>query len=208
MSKADASKGEVNIHGKVYLTVARRIDDFRKAYPDYSITSTVLHADQDYVQVRAEIANTTGRVIASGLAEEVRKASNINKTSALENAETSAVGRALAFLGMGGTEIASADEVAGAISQQKEDQASEYLIKHNDVLRDPHVLMAVAQMKESLASDDYGYVAQVEAELERDVMVALWVAPSKGGVFTTEERTKLRCDAMNQARKDQAQGGQ
>lgn len=208
MSKADASKGEVNIHGKVYLTVARRIDDFRKAHPDYSITSTVLHADQDYVQVRAEIANTTGRVVASGLAEEVRKASNINKTSALENAETSAVGRALAFFGMGGTEIASADEVAGAISQQKEDQASEYLIKHNEVLRDSQVLMAVAQMKESLASDDYAYVAQVEAELDREEMVALWVAPSKGGVFTTEERTKLRSDAMNQARKDQAQGGQ
>lgn len=208
MSKADASKGEVNIHGKVYLTVARRIDDFRKAYPDYSITSTVLHADQDYVQVRAEIANVEGRVVASGLAEEVRKASNINKTSALENAETSAVGRALAFFGMGGTEIASADEVAGAISQQKEDQASEYLMKHNDVLRDSQVLMAVAQMKESLASDDYVYVAQVEAELDREEMVALWVAPSKGGVFTTEERTKLRSDAMNQARKDQAQGGQ
>lgn len=208
MSKADASKGEVNIHGKVYLTVARRIDDFRKEYPDYSITSTVLHADQDYVQVRAEIANVAGRVVASGLAEEVRKASNINKTSALENAETSAVGRALAFFGMGGTEIASADEVAGAISQQKEDQASEYLMKHNDVLRDSQVLMAVAQMKESLASDDYAYVAQVEAELNREEMVALWVAPSKGGVFTTEERTKLRSDAMNQARKDQAQGGQ
>ena len=208
MSKADASKGEVNIHGKVYLTVARRIDDFRKDYPDYSITSTILHADQDYVQVRAEIANVAGRVVASGLAEEVRKASNINKTSALENAETSAVGRALAFFGMGGTEIASADEVAGAISQQKEDQASEYLMKHNEVLRDSQVLMAVAQMKESLASDDYAYVAQVEAELDREEMVALWVAPSKGGVFTTEERTKLRSDAMNQARKDQAQGGQ
>ena len=42
----------------------------------------------------------------------------INKTSALENAETSAVGRALAFLGFAGTEIASADEVANAIKQQ------------------------------------------------------------------------------------------
>lgn len=207
-AKADASKGEVSIHGKVYLTVARRIDDFRKQYPDYSITSTVLHADHDYVQVRAEIANTDGRVIASGLAEEIRKASNINKTSALENAETSAVGRALAFLGMGGTEIASADEVAGAITQQKEDQASDYLIKHNELLRDPLLLMAVAQIKESLASDDYSYAAQVEAELERDEIVALWVAPSKGGIFTTEERTKLKSDEMNSARKHHAQGEQ
>jgi deoxycytidylate deaminase len=210
MSKplADASKGEVNIHGKIYLTVARRIDDFRKAHPDYSIVTHILHADYDYVQVRAEIANEQGRVIATGIAEEVRKASNINKTSAVENAETSAVGRALAFLGMGGTEIASANEVADAISQQKSDQASEYLMKHNEVLRDSTVLMAVAQMKESLASDDYGYVAQVEAELEQEELAALWVAPSKGGVFTTEERTKLRSDEMNSARKSLAQGGQ
>lgn len=206
--KADSSKGEVSIHGKVYLTVARRIDDFRKAHPNYSITSTVLHADHDYVQVRSEIANEEGRVVASGLAEEVRKASNINKTSALENAETSAVGRALAFFGMGGTEIASADEVAGAIGQQKEDQASEYLLKHNELLRDPMLLMAIAQIKESLASDDYSYAAQVEAELERDDIVALWVAPSKGGIFTTEERTKLKSDEMNSARKNQAQGEQ
>lgn len=206
--KADSSKGEVSIHGKVYLTVARRIDDFRKAHPNYSITSTVLHADHDYVQVRSEIANEEGRIVASGLAEEVRKASNINKTSALENAETSAVGRALAFFGMGGTEIASADEVAGAIGQQKEDQASEYLLKHNELLRDPMLLMAIAQIKESLASDDYSYAAQVEAELERDDIVALWVAPSKGGIFTTEERTKLKSDEMNSARKNQAQGEQ
>ena len=206
--KADSSKGEVSIHGKVYLTVARRIDDFRKAHPNYSITSTVLHADHDYVQVRSEIANEEGRIVASGLAEEVRKASNINKTSALENAETSAVGRALAFFGMGGTEIASADEVAGAIGQQKEDQASEYLLKHNELLRDPMLLMAIAQIKESLASNDYSYAAQVEAELERDEIVALWVAPSKGGIFTTEERTKLKSDEMNSARKNQAQGEQ
>lgn len=208
MSKADSSKGEVNIHGKIYLTVARRIDDFRKKHPSYSITSNVLHADTDYVQVQAHIADESGRVVASGLAEEVRRASNINKTSALENAETSAVGRALAFYGMGGTEIASADEVAGAISQQRDEQASEYLMKHNDVLRDPLVLMAVAQMKESLASDDYDYVAQVESELEREHMQALWVAPSKGGIFTTEERTKLKSDEMNASRKRQAQGGQ
>lgn len=207
-AKADASKGEVSIHGKVYLTVARRIDDFRRAYPDYSITSTVLHADVYYVQVRSEIANEDGRVIASGLAEEVRKASNINKTSALENAETSAVGRALAFFGMGGTEIASADEVAGAIVQQKEDQASDYLIQHNKVLMDEDVLMAVAHIKNSLKDGDYHYAAQVEAELEREDIVALWVAPSKGGIFTTEERTKLKSDEMNSARKAQAQGEQ
>ena len=207
-SKEKMEQGIVVIHNKEYKTVARRIDDFRKQYPNYSVTSNVLHADYDYVQVRAEIADENGRVIASGLAEEVRKASNINKTSALENAETSAVGRALAFLGLGGTEIASADEVAGAISQQKDNESVKYLMNHNDVLRDPVVLLTVAQMKESLSKNDYAYVAQVEEELENEQLSALWIAPSKGGIFTTEERTKLRSDEMNLARKSLAQGEQ
>jgi hypothetical protein len=57
-------------------------------------------------------------VVAVGHAEENRQASTINKTSALENCETSAYGRALAAFGFAGTEFASADEVAQAISQQ------------------------------------------------------------------------------------------
>jgi hypothetical protein len=61
---------------------------------------------------------------ATGWAEEVRGSSNINKTSALENCETSAVGRALGFAGFGSTEqIASADEVEVAIARQKKECA-------------------------------------------------------------------------------------
>ena len=55
-------------------------------------------------------------IVATGHAEEYRDSSKINKTSALENAETSAIGRALASFGLGGTEFASADEVARAIN--------------------------------------------------------------------------------------------
>jgi hypothetical protein len=57
-------------------------------------------------------------VIATGLAEEKRTSSQINRTSALENCETSAIGRALAAFGLGGSEYASANEVQNAIHQQ------------------------------------------------------------------------------------------
>ena len=70
--------------------------------------------------MKASISNEQGRLLATGFAEEVRAASKINRTSALENAETSAVGRALAALGLAGTEYASADEVANAITQQND----------------------------------------------------------------------------------------
>jgi hypothetical protein len=69
--------------------------------------------------MKAEIIDKDGRTIATGYAEEHRTASQINRTSALENCETSAIGRALANFGLGGGEYASADEVANAINQQE-----------------------------------------------------------------------------------------
>ena len=112
-------QGVVNIRGKEYQTVALRVFNFRESYPQYSLVTEVLHRDVDCVVMKATISNDAGRVVATGHAEEYRKSSEINKTSALENAETSAIGRALAALGIGGTEFASADEVARAISGEK-----------------------------------------------------------------------------------------
>ena len=70
--------------------------------------------------MQGTITNGDGEVIAQGHAHEVRGSSNINKTSYIENCETSAVGRALAMLGIGiDTSIASANEVEDAIANSK-----------------------------------------------------------------------------------------
>jgi len=111
--------GIVNIHGREYQTVAYRVGKFREAHPHYALTTEILNRDADCAVMKATIADENGRVLATGHSEEYRAASQINKTSALENAETSAIGRALAALGLGGTEFASADEVANAIGQQR-----------------------------------------------------------------------------------------
>ena len=111
--------GIVSIHGKEYQTVAFRVGKFREKYPTHSLTTEIVTRDPEIVVMKATIADEAGRILATGHSEEVRKASQINRTSALENAETSAIGRALAALGLGGTEFASADEVANAIGQQK-----------------------------------------------------------------------------------------
>ena len=95
-----------------------RVQKFREAHPGWSLTSEVLFRDADCVVMKSIIADETGRVLATGHAEEYRKASQINGTSALENAETSAHGRSLSALGIGGTEFASANEVQNAIHQQ------------------------------------------------------------------------------------------
>jgi hypothetical protein len=111
--------GIVNIHGKQYQTVAYRVGKFREIHSfDLSLVTEIVSRDEECVVMKATIANMEGKVLATGHSEEYREASQINRTSALENAETSAIGRALAALGMGGTEFASADEVANAITQQ------------------------------------------------------------------------------------------
>lgn len=197
--------GTVKIHGKEYKTVALRIQEFREKHPDFTIQTELVEANDTLVVMKATIS-AGGMVIATGYAEEVRTASKINRTSALENAETSAVGRALAFFGLGGSEIASADEVANAISQQN-NQASneemERLIAHNEAWRNNvHSIYFIKEyIGDPMKPSDWENVAEAWGEISNEDKQALWLAPSKGGVFTTAERAALKSDEFNAARK-------
>lgn len=122
MAKQD---GIVSIHGKEYRTVARRVTDFRTKYPPesgWSIEVSVVKLEADYAVLRAEISNPEGRVIATGMARDGAKDSKIHRTSWVEIAETSAVGRALAMFSvetMGDElQIASANEVKNATAER------------------------------------------------------------------------------------------
>lgn len=112
--------GIIDIRGKQYQTVALRVQMFRDKCPEHGLSTEVVERDADCVVVRAMIVSPDGRILATGHAEEYRKSSQINRTSALENAETSAIGRALAAFGFGGTEFATANEVQNAIHQQEQ----------------------------------------------------------------------------------------
>ncbi len=113
--------GIVNISGKEYTTVAKRISDFRlnPRFADWQVLTEIIHMGDEAVVFKCTIYNFEGRPMATGHAEEFRTSSKINRTSATENCETSAIGRALAALGIGGTSFASAEEVERAIEQQK-----------------------------------------------------------------------------------------
>ena len=111
-----------NIRGKQYVEVNERIKYFRQEeqYKNWTIMSEFPALDSEQCVCKATIADASGRVIATGHAHEVQGASNINKTSYVENCETSAIGRALAMLGIGiDTSIASANEVEEAIAKQQ-----------------------------------------------------------------------------------------
>ena len=114
----------VNIKGKMYATVASRVDAFRKHFPTATISTHLIHDDEVRVVVEAKIT-VDGTLLGTGMAEEQRGKGLINTTSALENAETSAIGRSLASIGLGGSsEYASSFEVENAISQQSQQQQS------------------------------------------------------------------------------------
>ena len=108
----------IPIHGKEYATVAHRIAVVRRNLgAKLQILTEIISADKETVVMKAS-GLIGGKVIATGHAEEKRTASRINQTSALENAETSAVGRMLAMVGITNDQIASAEEVSNAIEQQ------------------------------------------------------------------------------------------
>jgi hypothetical protein len=106
-----------------YETVAERIARFYKEYPDGRISTINLTQQHDRAistwVVQAFIYFTAddqykGIPKASGLAFEVDGTGMANKTSALENAETSAIGRALANAGYSGDKRASREEMSKA----------------------------------------------------------------------------------------------
>ena len=103
----------MNIKGKDYAPVSERIRAFRAIYPNGGITTQIISQTETDVIVKATVYDERGEVIATGHASENKNASNINRYGAmLENAETSAVGRALGFLGIGTKNgIATAEEV-------------------------------------------------------------------------------------------------
>ena len=112
-----------NIRGKQYVEVNERIKFFRQEdqYKNWTIATEFTVLDGEVAVCKATIADTDGRVVATGHAHEERSGSSINKTSFVENCETSAIGRSLAMLGIGiDTSIASANEVEEAIAKQQE----------------------------------------------------------------------------------------
>lgn len=81
-----------------YETVEARLAKFWEQYPNGQVFTQIHHYDDNKVVFRAEIYKdiTDPRPVATGYAEELRDASPVNRTSHVENAETSAIGRALA----------------------------------------------------------------------------------------------------------------
>jgi hypothetical protein len=189
----------IKIHNKDYKTVVERVNEFRESdsYQGWAIETEILRFEGTDCIIQATIRNPEGRVIATGLAHEVQGSTNINKTSHVENCETSAIGRALAALGLAGTEYASGDEVGTAVINQAVKEALEKSKKLLDaVLMDHSAVMAI---KEGVATGELADAAETWFLLDDEVKASLWLSPASGGCFTTKEREAIKSTEFRQA---------
>ena len=117
LDEVNKSLKRTDIKGKPYIDVAQRIQGFWKLFPHGQIITEKTSDTCQRCDFIAKIYDGD-TLLATGHAFEDRKG-YVNQTSYVENAETSAIGRALGFLGIGSTEsIASVEEVQNAIAQQ------------------------------------------------------------------------------------------
>lgn len=120
IQKANETIKTTDIKGKDYAEVNQRIKAFRMVYPTGSITTEIVSLVDGIVTMKTTIKDNEGNVLSTGYAYEKENSTFINKTSFIENCETSAVGRALGMCGFGiDTSVASAEEVRNAIENQK-----------------------------------------------------------------------------------------
>ena len=115
----------VNIKGSQYITVNERLKYFcnNSKYNNFRINEELIELNDKEGVFKVTIFNDQGEPVVSAHAQEYRDNSYINKTSFLENGFTSALGRALGYLGIGiDTAIASADEVKTAINNQDDNK--------------------------------------------------------------------------------------
>ena len=112
-----------DIKGKNYAEVNQRIKAFRMVYPQGGLPTEIISLENGTVIIKCTVLDEQGKVLATGTAYEKEGSTFINKTSYIENCETSAVGRALGLAGFGiDTSVASAEEVQNAMVQQEVDE--------------------------------------------------------------------------------------
>lgn len=124
IAKANATIRTKPIKGKEYAEVPQRVKAFRMLHPNGTIDTQIISNVQGVVVIKATVADEAGNILATGHAYEKEANGFINKDSYIENCETSAVGRALGFVGLGiDTSICSAEELSNALLNQDEEPA-------------------------------------------------------------------------------------
>lgn len=178
LQKANESIRTVNIKGKEYAEVNQRIKAFRMVYPNGTITTEMISNENGVCIFRASVYSSgeqyTDNHLGTGHAYEKESSTFINKTSYIENCETSAVGRALGMAGFGiDTSVASAEEVETAIANQdngkkitatKAKTLEKMIVSHNVNIADVLKYYGHDELKEFTEKEFATVLKQLEAK--------------------------------------------
>lgn len=141
LKKANKTIVPVEIKGKKYAEVNQRIMAFRSVFPEGFIKTEIVSLADNVVVIRAEVGND-GKVLGTGTAFEEQSSNYINKTSYIENCETSAVGRALGMAGFGtDCAVASAEEMQGVAKTREADEKSVEFIQTAIISEDKQMVL-------------------------------------------------------------------
>ena len=165
----------VKIQGNEYSEVKDRVMFFRTnpAYSGYSIETEAVKLDEKEAIFKATIKNENNTIVSTGTAMEVPSNGFINKDNHIENTETSAVGRALGFLGIGIIGgIATADNMrnTGAedcISEEQRAELATMIQDSNTDLEKFNKSFIINTLSELLVSDYQKAKAQLQSKLNK-----------------------------------------
>ena len=174
-----------------YVMVFERIKEFRANFPGWSLETEIVSQTDKEIITKTYVKDESGKIHSTGIAKEVQGDGKVNITSHVENCETSSIGRALGIFGIGiDSSLASAEEVVNAINEQNQVSMYEYAEKQRDVfLRLGEEALSI---KNYFIEEEYKRARDLWLSLGEENQEMLWVAPAKGGLFTTEERQYMK----------------
>lgn len=179
-----------DIKGKEYAEVNQRIKAFRMVHPGGIIQTEMLSNENGICVFKAFAYDGNGSLLGTGHAYEKEDSTFINKTSYIENCETSAVGRCLGMCGFGiDVSVASAEEVANAIQNQEvtQEEADSYTLtfgKHK------------GKTLKEVYEEDQGYIEWMVGNSNDERMIKL-IQMATGMEIPTEEESRQRLELMN-----------
>jgi hypothetical protein len=215
ISKVNSEINMIDLKGKNYAMVPERVTAFRKLFPDGFIKTEIISHDGTNVLMQAIAGyyeNGVPIILASGFAQETRGRGMVNGTSYIENCETSAVGRALGMIGLGinGGGICSAEELANAVTAQRQmkEEEKEFCnppipeggpVKKADKLPEPNQVQTYLASEREKMREVRQLTAQANNKLFTDQKAALvkaGMAPDKGLSLYTMDEAKALIDEM------------
>lgn len=187
LQKANQSIKTTDVKGKEYAEVNQRIKAFRLVCPNGKIENEILSVENGVCIIKSTVSDENGKVLGVGHAYEKEGSSYINKTSFIENCETSAVGRALGMCGIGvDTSVASYEEVANAIVQQKGKSEKQ---------------QSKSEKPTDFVKANANYASVIAAEKGITAKEVLDRAVAQAGIDDPQAICKVLCDWMRKVKK-------